>query len=194
MESPREYFPKYHFRGKVVRCDSEYIYVEIFREADVPILKIHCENTPFDMHFKVNRLPYQIQHKTLDLIYEYDLHSLLIANKHYELNPNPSKSDHEHLYEFRGNLTADLNSEQKLVVSSILKMSKILPYLLFGPAGIFILLCHLYRLTFSFLSLLPSLLLKFWHLSVLKVIRYANFYKFELSECFCMTERVIFPS
>lgn len=104
------------------------------------------------MNFKVNKLPYQIQHKTLDLVSQYDLHSLLIANKNYERSPNPSKSDQENLYKFRGKLTANLNSEQKLVVSSILKMSGTLPYLLFGPAGD--ILCNFYRSKFIFLSLL----------------------------------------
>lgn len=137
LESPHQHPSKHNFRGKVIRCDREHIYVEIFKEKDVSILKMYCKTQLFDICFKNNRLPYQVQHKTLDLVLELNLHSLLIANKNYDRSPDLDELDHvDHSSKFRGKLSVGLNSEQKLVVNSILKMDTSLPYLLFGPAGI----------------------------------------------------------
>lgn len=138
LESPDQCFPKIIISGKVMKCDRDYIYVDIFKEKDVSTLKCN-KGRPFDMRFKINRIPYQIQHKSLDLLLKLNLHPLLIANKRYDRTSHRSYIDNAgHSYDFKGKLTANLNTEQRLVVSSILKMNKTLPYLLFGPAGSFI--------------------------------------------------------
>lgn len=137
LSSPHQFFPKMKFCGRVLRCDEKNIHVEIFKEKDSSTLKTHCKVQPFDICFTVNRLPYQMQHKTLKLVEQFNLHSLLINNENYEHRPNHNNLDYSCLsYTIRGKLTADLNEEQKLAVISILKMNKSMPYLLFGPAGI----------------------------------------------------------
>ena len=139
LKSPNEYYPEITISGKVIRCDKDFIYIEIFKDKDISTLEYHCKIIPFDMHFKVNALPYRIQHKTLDFFLRFNLHPLLIDNKIYNRGFNYSQSDHSlQSYNFKGELSAILNSEQQLVVSSILKMDKTHPFLLFGPAGSYI--------------------------------------------------------
>lgn len=134
LQTPAQFFPKKMISGRVLRCDREKIYVEIFQKQDVSTIESLCNSHHFDISFNVNTVPYKIQHKTLDLFHKKNLHSHLIANQIYDSRLNV---DHiEHSNNFKGKLTAKLNDEQKKVVSSILKMNKLLPYLLFGPAGI----------------------------------------------------------
>lgn len=68
--------------GRIKCMDKENIYVEI-SEQYVAYLKSHCKEH-YDIHFQINNLPYKIQHKALDYVQKFELHSLLIANEKYK--------------------------------------------------------------------------------------------------------------
>lgn len=68
--------------GRIKYTDAENIYIEI-SDQDFLLLKNHC-NEHYDINFKINNLPYKVQHKALDYVKMFDLHSLLIANKKYD--------------------------------------------------------------------------------------------------------------
>lgn len=64
------------------RCDKEYIYFDVF-EKYLSIMLNYCNKHTFDISFKVNRMPYRIQHMALDYFQKHNLHSRLIANEKY---------------------------------------------------------------------------------------------------------------
>lgn len=122
--------------GRIIGSDKDYIYLEV-AEKDILWLKSHIDQKQlFDINFKINSLPYKIQHKALELAEKFDLHSILINNRRYnsydEL-PEEFESSMEH--PFSGKSAESLNEEQKMAVKYIAKMSNSLPYLIFGPAG-----------------------------------------------------------
>lgn len=77
------YYPKVVVSGRVKRFDDNFIYVDIL-EKDFFCLKTHCVDIFFDIYFKINNLPYKVQHKALEYVERYNLHPLLIANRKYD--------------------------------------------------------------------------------------------------------------
>lgn len=68
--------------GQIKNTNKQNIYVEI-SGRDTHYLKKHC-GEHFDIFFEINDLPYKIQHKSLDYVKQFKLHSLLIAHKKYK--------------------------------------------------------------------------------------------------------------
>lgn len=77
------YYPKVVVSGRVKRFDDNFVYVEILAK-DFFCLKTHCVDLFFDIYFKINNLPYKVQHKALEYVERYNLHSLLIDNRKYD--------------------------------------------------------------------------------------------------------------
>lgn len=99
IKSSFQCFPKQTFSGRIKSANREYIFVEIIQK-DVDKLKLYCQTQSFDIFFKVNRIPYQIQRKALEYIYEFDLHSKLIFNEKYNYAETITKST-QNTHEFR---------------------------------------------------------------------------------------------
>lgn len=75
----RSTFHKSVILGSIKRDDERFIYIEIC-DNDFTTVQRLCETKLFDIHFKVNTLPYKIQLKALKLADSFRLHSLIIAN------------------------------------------------------------------------------------------------------------------
>lgn len=74
-------------RGHIRGSDKNSIFLEV-DHRDHNYLKDNCTNTFFDICFKVNSLPYQVQHKALKYFEEFGLHSMLIVNEKFNNNSN----------------------------------------------------------------------------------------------------------
>lgn len=125
--------------GSILGKSDDKIHVLLFDGIDN-----FSENQVYDVHFQINRIPYQVQHKALDFVQHHKLFEVLINNPKYSLAddgmnvpekcetdevPNAGKSEANPYSE-------DLNEEQIQAIEQIIQGHYYpLPYLLYGPAG-----------------------------------------------------------
>lgn len=69
--------------GQIKASNKEFIFVEIVQEH-VAYLKRNCEIESYDIHFHINRVPFQLQRNALDLIANHNLFQHLINNPKYD--------------------------------------------------------------------------------------------------------------
>lgn len=68
--------------GQVERVRENKIYLEIYRECFNDVRNSY-KNTQYDIFFKVNRIPFQLQHLALEFIEKEQLFTRLINNSFY---------------------------------------------------------------------------------------------------------------
>lgn len=85
--------------GRIRNADKDNIYMEI-ADKDSEYLKAHCKEH-FGIHFKINTLPYSIQHKALDYMKKFHLHRILIANEKYHDTKHQIEDYSADNYQFR---------------------------------------------------------------------------------------------
>lgn len=95
------------------------------------------EDQLYDVVFKINRNPYQMQHKALDLVQHHKLFDTLINNPKYLVAENvQSPSQNEEKTNTEDETFRELNEEQKQAVDIMVNADYYpCPYLLYGPAG-----------------------------------------------------------
>lgn len=80
---PKYSKPKLEIWGQVLRVRESKIYIEIFPETFGAVRNGH-KNELYDINFKVNRMPFQLQHFALEFIKEEQLFTRLIDNSYYQ--------------------------------------------------------------------------------------------------------------
>ncbi|XP_031638656.1 putative helicase mov-10-B.1 isoform X2 [Contarinia nasturtii] len=130
--------------GQVLRVKEQKIYIEIFRES---INKVHQlgfnKGTYYDIFFKLNRVPYQLQHFALEFIESQELFTRLINNSYYNCKnamsivpkAHGTKMPKRPKLNYENTLLSNLNTEQEKAVQNIVCYQDKLPYVLFGPPG-----------------------------------------------------------
>lgn len=115
------------FNGKIIRRESEKIYVTIY-----PGWK--CDSfDKYSISFEVNRTGFQLQHNALDFIIKHSLYSILINSPfyHYRNSIVPLTSVNRTVSNQN-----DLNDEQMQAIECIVNDKyNPLPFLLYGPPG-----------------------------------------------------------
>lgn len=119
--------------GKLLKIDNDFIHVRI-ANASYNMARELCGTTSFDLKFRVNSTPFQVQHNALNWINKHRLYSKLIQNPKFQ---NTRDAIQFHKYEFNGKTTDYLNEEQQSAVENIIRLnSDSVPYLIFGPPGL----------------------------------------------------------
>lgn len=77
--------------GQVLRVRNQKIYIEIFPESFNKV-RNQFEGQLFDIHFTVNRVPFQLQHFALEFVENENLFTRLIHNYQYKMHELPSNS------------------------------------------------------------------------------------------------------
>lgn len=85
--------------GRMKRYDNGFIYVEICAKHFPKMMQFREKDT-FDIYFKVNTLPFEIQHKAVEYAETFALHSSIIANPAYNCDQKGSTTN-QTKYEFR---------------------------------------------------------------------------------------------
>ncbi|KAG4068951.1 hypothetical protein HA402_005099 [Bradysia odoriphaga] len=119
--------------GSISRRDNEKIYVSLYDGVER-----FNEDTLYDIKFKINRIPFQVQHKALDFIRSHKLFEILIENPKYSTQEtHPHENEHrESAMLCENELNNSLNEEQIQAVQRISSGNyHPLPYILYGPAG-----------------------------------------------------------
>lgn len=75
------------FEGRKKSSNLEKIFVEINENCFEKFLKVSVEKS-FDIHFVLNRTPFQLQHLALDFIEDHGLFDILINNIKYDCTGN----------------------------------------------------------------------------------------------------------
>lgn len=141
--------------GQVKGCNKEFIFMDIADDKECEYLKRNLHSS-YDIYFRGNRLPFQLQHQALEWIVNHRLYKNFVNHPNYELITSVVPVSQNHVFRytfwrtvkrilvsivpyvfFRGKLASKLNEEQKTAVINIVRGgNKPLPYLLFGPAGV----------------------------------------------------------
>lgn len=122
--------------GSISGRDGNRIYV-FLNDA----LERFNENNFYDIHFEVNRIPFQVQHRALDFIKSHKLYEILIENPKYSSSQEKEYANRNEHSEWTTLCESDevnnsLNDEQIQAVKKILSGEyRPLPYILYGPAG-----------------------------------------------------------
>lgn len=69
--------------GQVKGCNKDFIFVDI-AEENVDYLKRNCNIESYDIHFHINRVPFQLQHNALEWTRKHNLFNQLINNPKYD--------------------------------------------------------------------------------------------------------------
>lgn len=86
------------FDGQIKRKTADKIFVEISEENFSQFKLIHAQQS-FDIEFYLNRTPYQLQHFSLDVLYDQQLYEVLINNLKYNAIEDYHGTKHEILTE-----------------------------------------------------------------------------------------------
>lgn len=70
--------------GQVLRVRERKVYIEIFQES-MKFVRSSWKNEYYDICFTLNRVPYQLQHYSLEFIEKQQLFKELINNRRYNL-------------------------------------------------------------------------------------------------------------
>lgn len=118
--------------GKIAKFDASFIYVKISTVFHDDVREF-CEKIRFDIKFKSNSTPFQVQHHALRWMDEHFLYSKLIKSPFFK---NTKEALPHHEYIFKSKTSENLNAEQKTIIKRIMRMnSDSTPYLIFGPPG-----------------------------------------------------------
>lgn len=83
MKPKRNKLPKNkEISGQVLRVRDKKIYLEIFRESADLVRKSYMHEE-YDIHFTLNRVPYQLQHNALEFLQKEKLFKILINQNFY---------------------------------------------------------------------------------------------------------------
>lgn len=123
-------YPNYNektFEGKILRRDSNTIYVDIYPAREC------LTNDTYSIMFEVNRIGFQLQHNALDFVKRHDLFGIFINNPEYHHSNSVSQSvDISHTT----SVESSLNDEQMQAIECIVNgQYNPMPYLLYGPPG-----------------------------------------------------------
>lgn len=77
--------------GQILRVRDKKIYLEIFPETADLVRKSYMHED-YDIHFTLNRVPYQLQHNALEFLQKEKLFKILINHTSYRAK-NPQKTD-----------------------------------------------------------------------------------------------------
>lgn len=79
--------------GQVVRVKDQKVYIDIFAEKFQRLLNSHISER-YDIIFRMNRVPYQLQHYALEFIEQHNLFTRLIDNSFYRCKTEQLKLSH----------------------------------------------------------------------------------------------------
>ncbi|XP_031638459.1 putative helicase mov-10-B.1 [Contarinia nasturtii] len=131
-KSPVEIAPRC-YEGHIKSNNKEKIFIEI-NETFIEEFKSLFTKNSFDIHFVLNRTPFQLQHLALDILHDHSLFEVLINNAKYDSDENELSIADRQIFLDKSNF--NLNSEQREAVRNIVNATSYpLPYVLFGPPG-----------------------------------------------------------
>lgn len=118
--------------GSILGKSEDKIHVLLFDGIDR-----FREDQMYDVVFRINRNPYQMQHKALDLVQHHKLFDTLINNPKYLVAENAQRpSQNEEKTDTEDETLRELNEEQQQAVDKMVNAEYYpCPYLLYGPAG-----------------------------------------------------------
>lgn len=94
------------------------------------MMRTYFDQQKYDITFETIRLTFQLQHEALKYMKQHGLFEILINNPEYKVFRN----EHQGCNSVE---KTHLNHEQNLAVNSILSLKDSVPFLLFGPPGMF---------------------------------------------------------
>lgn len=99
--------------GQVLRVREKKVYIEIFQQS-IKLVRKSWMNEYYDISFKLNRVPYQLQHFALDFMKKEQLFSRLMNNCAYNSNNiQPFKREAEIRYDFSEKIFSPFDSLNK---------------------------------------------------------------------------------
>lgn len=116
--------------GKKTRISADEIYLKI------SAIKDWIPNDLYDVSFLLNRTVYQLQHNALDFIQKHKVFDIILNNSNFGRR-HITMEECEHHNE--SVTDSELNEEQTQAVNCIINgKNHPLPYLLYGPPGMFL--------------------------------------------------------
>lgn len=127
-------------KGQILRISDKKVYIEIFKESNKHVRR-SWQSESYDIFFKLNRTPYQLQHFALEFVKNEQLFTRLINNSFYDCKSSKLKiSDSVQMKKnlalnCKDTMLVSLNVEQRSAVEQMVSNVDLLPYVLFGPPG-----------------------------------------------------------
>lgn len=118
------------FNGKIIRRESETIYVNIYPGRECSSIDI------YSIVFEINRMGFQLQHNALNFIKQHALFGIFINNPLYHAQNVISPSTNIQNISSSISNSNELNDEQFQAIENIVNGNySPVPFLLYGPPG-----------------------------------------------------------